>query len=169
MRCLYLASESAPGAATFWELEDAEGQGKKVCSGKPVPGANVRVVDPVGVITDVLAAGELGEIVLSVPTIAQGYLNDPELTREKFVDGWWGDMGYLDEDGYLFINERMDNIINSGGIKVKGEEVETCLVQHPRISQVAVIGIPDERWGFRIEAHIATSAEVSEEQLQDWC
>lgn len=171
IRCLYLASESAPGASTFWDLRDRDVNGKPVCAGRPIPGADIRVVDPDGTIDDVLGPGESGEIVLTGPTISQGYLNNEDLTHKKFVDGWWrsGDLGHLDEDGYLFVEGRTDNVINSGGIKVMGEEVESCLIQHPDVQQVAVIGVPDPKWGNRIVAHIVTAAELSDEQLLAFC
>ena len=171
IRCLYLASESAPGAATFWELNDSLENNKPVCAGKPVPGADLRIVDPDGDIDDELPTGTAGEIALRGPTIARGYLNNPALTAQRFVQSWWrsGDMGRLDEDGYLHVEGRTDNMINTGGIKVHGEEVETFLLQHAAVSQVAVIGVPDPKWGQRIEAHVSCSAEVSAEELGLFC
>lgn len=171
IRCLYLASESAPAAATFWELADRRSLGKGVCAGKPVPGADVRVVDPGGGVEDVRRSGEQGEILLRGPTLAQGYLDDEEQTRRRFVDGWWrsGDLGWLDDDGYLHIAGRTDNVINTGGIKVQGEEIENCLIGHPGVSQVAVIGVADPRWGQRIEAHVAVAANTSEAELRAFC
>lgn len=171
IRCLYLASESGPGASTFWELRDRDVKGKTVCAGKPIPGADLRIVDPDGSIDDVLGPGEHGEIVLTGATISQGYLGNDELTRQKFVGRWWrsGDLGYLDEDGYLFVGGRTDNVINTGGIKVMGEEVETCLIRHPAVQQVAVIGVPDDKWGQRIVAHVVASADVSDDELLAFC
>lgn len=170
IRCLYLASESAPGAATYWELRDLELLGKPVCAGKPVPGADLRVVDPDGGIDDLRPAGQTGEILLRGPTLATGYLNNPELTAKRFVGGWWrsGDLGHLDADGYLHVEGRTDNTINSGGIKVQGEEVEICLLAHPGVSQVAVIGVRDPKWGERIEAHVAVAGGTSEAELREF-
>ena len=171
IRCLYLASESAPCAATYWELADYREHDKAVCAGKPVPGADIRVVDPEGGVEALLPAGETGEILLRGPTLARGYLHNPELTARRFVDGWWrsGDMGHLDQDGYLYVEGRTDNTINTGGIKVHGEEVEACLLMHPDIAQAAVIGRPDARWGNAIEAHIAASRALTEEELGEFC
>jgi acyl-CoA synthetase (AMP-forming)/AMP-acid ligase II len=171
MRCLYLASESAPGVATYWELNDHRREGKPVCAGRPLPGTELRIVDPNGSIEDEVTPGEEGEIVLRGPTIATGYFKNEELTRRRFIDGWWrsGDLGRLDEDGYLYVEGRTDNQINTGGIKVQGEEVETCLVENPAVAQVAVIGVPDPKWGQSIEAHIVRSGEVSEAELKDYC
>jgi acyl-CoA synthetase (AMP-forming)/AMP-acid ligase II len=171
IRCLYLASESAPCAATYWELSDYRQRGQPVCAGKPVPGADLRVVDPEGGIDDEVQNGEAGEILLRGPTLASRYLKNPELTAQRFVGGWWrsGDIGHVDAQGYIFVQGRTDNTINTGGIKVHGEEVETCLLLHPDIAQVAVIGCPDPKWGQRIEAHIATSANLSDAALTRFC
>lgn len=171
IRCLYLASESAPGASTFWELQDSLLHKKPVCAGKPLPGADLRIIDPDGDIDDELPAGAIGEIALRGPTIAQGYLKNPTLTAQRFVRGWWrsGDLGQLDEDGYLYVEGRTDNMINTGGIKVHGEEVESFLLQHAAVSQVAVIGAADPKWGQRIEAHVVCSAQVSAEELSQFC
>lgn len=171
IRCLYLASESAPGAATYWEMRDQEVLGKSVCAGRPVPGADLRIVDPDGGIDDLRPAGEAGEILLRGPTLATGYLNNAELTARRFVGGWWrsGDLGHLDADGFLHVAGRTDNTINSGGIKVQGEEVEICLIAHPGVSQVAVIGIPDPKWGQRIEAHVVAVSGTTEADLRDHC
>ncbi|MFV0276962.1 MAG: class I adenylate-forming enzyme family protein [Parahaliea sp.] len=99
-----------------------------------------------------------------------GY-GDEALTKKKFCGGWWrsGDLGCLDEDGFLFVHGRTDNVINTGGIKVQGEEVEHCLIAHPRVTQVAVVGMPDEKWGQRVEAHLSVSGEVTEADLEGWC
>lgn len=171
IRCLYLASETSPGAATFWELNDLKRSGKAVCAGKPIGGTELRIVDPEGSIDDEVRPGEEGEILLRGPTIATGYYNDPELTRRRFVDGWWrsGDLGRLDADGFLHVEGRVDNQINTGGIKVNGEEVENCLLGHPAVAQVIVIGVPDPEWGQRIEAHVVRRGEVSDRDLGDFC
>lgn len=171
IRCLYLASETAPGVATYWELNDLHRNGKPVCAGKPVGGAEVRIVDPDGGLEDEVKQGEAGEIVLRGPTISSGYLNDDTLTKLRFVDGWWrsGDLGRLDEDNYLFIEGRADNQINTGGIKVNGEEVEHCLLRHPAIAQIVVIGVPDPKWGQRIQAHIVRRGDVADTELSEFC
>jgi acyl-CoA synthetase (AMP-forming)/AMP-acid ligase II len=171
IRCLYLASESAPCAATYWELSDYQVNARPVSAGKPVPGADLRIVDPDGGINDEVANGEAGEVLLRGPTLAKRYWKNPELTAQRFVEGWWrsGDIGHLDKDGYLYVAGRTDNTINTGGIKVHGEEVENCLLAHPDIGQAAVIGCPDPKWGQRIEAHIASSAILTEEALAQFC
>ncbi len=156
IRALYLATECAPCVATYWELKDLQRHGKPVCAGRPLPGTELRIVDPNGSIYDEREPGQEGEIVLRGPSIASGYLKNEELTKKRFIDGWWrsGDLGHLDQDGYLFVEGRTDNQINTGGIKVQGEEVETCLLGHPAVAQVAVIGVPDPKWGQAIQAHV---------------
>lgn len=171
IRCLYLASETSPGVASFWQLRDMVELGKPVCAGRPVPGADMRIVDPDGTTDDILPAGHSGEILLRGPTIAQGYWNNPELTQRRFVNGWWrsGDIGQIDEDGFLYVQGRNDNTINTGGIKVQGEEVELCLLRCPAVRQAAVIGVPDDKWGHRIEAHVTLSENIDVAELFTHC
>jgi acyl-coenzyme A synthetase/AMP-(fatty) acid ligase len=125
-------------------------------SGRPVVGGDVKILIPGGGFDDEAAAGETGEIAVSGPSLSIGYWKDPELTREKFRDGWWrsGDLGRFDEDNYLWVSGRIDNLINSGGIKVSGEEIEHALLSHPAVAQCAVVGQPDALTGQRIEAFL---------------
>ena len=92
--------------------------------------------------------GEMGEIVHRSPQLMTGYWNKPEETAEAFVGGWFhsGDVGYFDAAGFLYIADRIKDIINTGGVVVSSREVEECLYTHPAVSEVAVIGLPDEKW-----------------------
>ncbi len=94
-------------------------------------------------------AGERGEIVLRGPKVFKGYWRDPEATERAFDGGWFhtGDIGMLDEDGYLFIVDRLKDMIVSGGENIAGSEVERVLYEHAAVLEVAVVGRPDERWG----------------------
>jgi fatty-acyl-CoA synthase len=94
-------------------------------------------------------AGERGEIVLRGPKVFKGYWRDPEATERAFAGGWFhtGDVGVLDEDGYLFIVDRLKDMIVSGGENIAGSEVERVLYEHAAVLEVAVVGRPDERWG----------------------
>jgi fatty-acyl-CoA synthase len=94
-------------------------------------------------------AGERGEIVLRGPKVFKGYWRDPEATERAFAGGWFhtGDIGVLDEDGYLFIVDRLKDMIVSGGENIAGSEVERVLYEHAAVLEVAVVGRPDERWG----------------------
>jgi long-chain acyl-CoA synthetase len=115
--------------------------------GLPGPGVEVRIVDDEG--NDVPNVGDVGEIWVRSPQVMLGYWNRPEATDEAIVDGWFrtGDAGYLDADGYLYIHDRIKDMIVSGGENVYPAEVENALMAHPAIADVAVIGVPDDRWG----------------------
>lgn len=169
---LYLSSEGGCGCGVLATNADLMGRGKFASTGKPVIGADLRVVAPEGGIDELLPAGAVGEIAVSGPSLALGYWKDPERTRARFVDGWWrsGDMGFVDEDGDLFITGRTDNLINSGGIKVHAEEIERALLAHPEVVQAAVVGQPDTRWGQRIEAYVVLrGAVLPPEALETHC
>lgn len=156
----YCSSEAGTGAAVLATTHDILDRDKPATSGKPVVGADLKVIDPAGGFDDELPPGETGEIAVAGSSLALGYWRDEALTRERYRDGWWrsGDLGRLDEDGDLFVEGRTDNLINTGGVKVHGEEVERVLLAHPGVAQVAVVGARDARWGERIEAHLVPRA-----------
>ena len=101
-----------------------------------------------------LPTGERGEIVVRSSLVMAGYYKDPEATAAASRFGWHhtGDIGYLDDDGYLFIVDRLKDMIITGGFNVYSAEVEQALMQHPAVRDCAVIGLPDEKWGERVEA-----------------
>jgi acyl-coenzyme A synthetase/AMP-(fatty) acid ligase len=154
--CVYLSGEAFTASGVMANTRDLMERGKIGSSGRPVVGGDVRILVPGGSFDDEAADGETGEIAISGPSLAVGYWKDPELTREKFRDGWWrsGDLGRLDADRYLWVSGRIDNVINSGGIKVSGEEIEHALLSHPSVAQCAVVGQPDQKLGQRIEAYL---------------
>lgn len=166
--CQYQSSEAFTGSVVLATTPDLVERGKIGSSGRPGVGVDVKIIDPAGRFENELAAGAVGEIALSGPSLALGYWRDPELSQQRFRDGWWrsGDLGRIDEDGYLWVVGRTDNVINTGGIKVSGEEIETALMRHPRIRQCAVVGRPDERFGRRVEAFCVVDGEpISPEEL----
>jgi len=115
--------------------------------GVPLPGFEIRTVDQSGVDTPV---GEPGEVVVRGDTVTRGYLDDPEATAAAIdADGWLhtGDLGTLDADGYLRIVGRIKDMFIVGGFNAYPAEIENLLLRHPRIAQVAVIGVPDDRLG----------------------
>lgn len=155
VRAMYLSAESGRAASTWCSHREMLA-GKWGSAGRVVPGAELRIVDPDGRIDAALPPGTVGEIALRGPSVARGYWKDAERTGRFFQDGWWrsGDLGYLDADGFLFIRGRLDNVINTGGIKVSGEEIEAALLRCPGVRQAVVVGEADERWGQRIVAHL---------------
>jgi len=120
-----------------------------------------------------LPAGETGEICLRGPKITRGYWNDPAKTEAAFYEDWFrsGDMGYLDSDGFLFLTDRLKDMIISGGENIASSEVERVIFELPQIREVAVIGAPDERWGEKPVAFVVLEpgAELSLEALRDHC
>jgi acyl-CoA synthetase (AMP-forming)/AMP-acid ligase II len=115
-----------------------------------------------------VAPGEVGEIAIRAPNVMKGYWNRQEATRSTVIDGWLrtGDAGYFDEDGYLYIHDRVKDMIVSGGENIYPAEVENALFGHPAVADVAVIGVPDERWGEAVKAIVVkkpgASADPSE-------
>ena len=122
-------------------------------AGRPRPWMELRVADPAS--GDELPAGAVGEVWMRGPNVMAGYANRPDETAAALTpDGWLrtGDGGYVDEDGYLFLTDRIKDMIVSGGENVYPVEVEEALSHHPAVAEVAVIGVPDERWGEAVKA-----------------
>ncbi|MEK9677956.1 MAG: class I adenylate-forming enzyme family protein [Rhodospirillaceae bacterium] len=166
----YLASEGGNAAGVAAGPDILSAPDTAASTGRPVPGAEVRVIDPDGGVDDLLPAGELGEIAVCGASLAAGYLNNPALTAERFSGGWWrtGDLGVLDDAGRLFVKGRVDNQINTGGIKVRAEEIEAALLSHPAVKLAGVVGEPDEQWGERIEAHLVAETALTSEDILDY-
>ncbi|MFF4951478.1 o-succinylbenzoate--CoA ligase [Streptomyces chattanoogensis] len=139
----YGMTEAAPGAL-FLDAEHAAG--KAGSAGVPHFFSDVRVVRPDLTPVDV---GETGEVVVRGPHVMPGYWGLPEETAASFADGWFrtGDAARIDEDGYLFIVDRIKDMIISGGENIYPAEIEDLLLAHPDIAECAVIGVPDDRWG----------------------
>lgn len=159
----YGQSEIAPLATVLRPEEHAE---RPASAGRPILTVETRIVDLEG--NDV-APGEHGEIVHRSPQLMVGYWDKPEMTAEAFQGGWFhsGDVGYVDEAGYLYIVDRIKDVINTGGVLVASREVEEALFKHTAIAEVAVIGLPDEKWIEAITAVVVLKEgqTVSEEAL----
>ncbi len=151
---------------------DADHPERLVSAGQCIPGAEVRVVDPDKL--EDMPTGEHGELWFRTPQLMKGYLNQPEATAEVITkDGWFrtGDMGKVDEDGFVYVEDRLKDLIISGGENVYSPEVERVLAEHPSVMEVAVIGVPDERWGESVKAVVSLNpgAEATEQELIAWC
>ena len=120
-----------------------------------------------------VAPGERGEIVMRGPKVFPGYWRDPDATAAAFAGGWFhtGDIGVRDEDGYLFIVDRLKDMIVSGGENIAGSEVERVLYEHSAVLEAAVVGRPDERWGEVPVAYVAVreGSSVSADELLEHC
>jgi long-chain acyl-CoA synthetase len=105
---------------------------------------------------EVLPPGEVGEILVRGTCLMQGYYKREEANRKALYKGWYhsGDLGYLDEEGYLWVVDRMDDMIISGGENIYPREIEDVLYEHPGVFEVAVVGEPDETWGERVVAYV---------------
>ena len=116
---------------------------------------------------------QTGEIVTRSDLVMKGYWRDPDATARTLRGGWLhtGDVGCLDEDGYLFLMDRSHDMIISGGENIYPREIEEVLVRHPAVREVAVIGIPDEEWGEAVKAVVSTvdGGEVTAEELIEFC
>jgi long-chain acyl-CoA synthetase len=145
------------------------GREKPGSVGVPVPGTEVRILDDAG--TE-LPAGDVGEICARSPGVMQGYWHSPEATAEALRDGWLhtGDLGYVDEEGYLFIVDRKKDLIIRGGFNVYPRDVEDALLEHPAIESAGVVGRPDEVSGEEVVAFVSLrpGAEITGPELVAW-
>ncbi|MCR9125509.1 MAG: long-chain fatty acid--CoA ligase [Rhodobacteraceae bacterium] len=144
--------------------------GKLRAAGRPTRVCEIRVVDEAG---HEVPRGGIGEIAVRGPICMLGYWNKPEATAETIREGWLhtGDAGYMDEDGFIFLMDRVKDMIVSGGENVYSTEVENALSQHPAVATSAVIGIPSEKWGEEVHAIVilAPGAEATAEDLSAHC
>jgi long-chain acyl-CoA synthetase len=169
----YGMTELSPIATLLhWNEHIGEGRakGRHRAAGRATLGCEVRIVDaddkPV-------AFGTVGEIVVRGDNVMMGYWERPEETARAVVDGWMhtGDGGYMDDHGFVFVVDRVKDMIISGGENVYSVEVENAVTLHPAVAQCAVIGIPDERWGELVHAVVVTKAgaRVSADELIEFC
>jgi len=141
----------ASGPVAMLHPTDHRDDSKLTSCGRPLPGLDVAVIRPDGATCD---AREVGEVVTRGSMLTKGYWRDPQATARTIVDGWLrtGDAGYFDEAGYLYIHDRVKDMIVSGGENIYPAEVENALAKDPDLADVAVIGVPDERWGEAVKA-----------------
>jgi acyl-CoA synthetase (AMP-forming)/AMP-acid ligase II len=138
-------------------------------AGRPLPGTMLSIQDMDG---NLLPPGETGEVCARSGNFMREYWNRPEQTAKSFAGGWYhsGDAGFLDKQGYLFLVDRVKDMIVSGGENIYSAEVENALASHPAVAQVAVIGIPSDKWGESVHAIVVLQAGATptEEELQEW-
>jgi long-chain acyl-CoA synthetase len=165
----YGMTELSPMATVLhWKEHIGEGRakGRHRGAGRATLGCEVRIVDPDD---KPVPHGTVGEIIVRGDNVMMGYWERPEETARAVIDGWMhtGDSGYMDQDGFIYVVDRVKDMIISGGENVYSVEVENALAQHPAVAQCAVIGIPDERWGETVHAVVVTrsGAKVSAGEL----
>ncbi|NKB36844.1 MAG: long-chain-fatty-acid--CoA ligase [Gammaproteobacteria bacterium] len=162
--------------ATFLLPEDHRMDGSEIkqkrlgSAGREAVGAEIRIVDEKG--CD-LKNNEVGEILIRSRSVISAYWNMPEESARVIKDGWFytGDLGYLDEDRYLFVVDRIKDLVISGGVNIYTREIESRLFQHPAILEAAIIGLADDEWGEIVTAVVVLhkNQAVSEQELIDFC
>ncbi len=170
----YGATETAGGAISLLRNEDHAVSGSKakllVSAGKASLCAEIRIVDESGL---ALPFNAIGEIAVKGRHVMMGYWKNPEMTEKALRGGWYhtGDMGFMDEDGYLYLVDRKADMIVTGGENVYPKEVEDVLYEHPAVSMVAVVSAPDQKWGERVQAVVVLKPDQisTEEELIDFC
>ena len=158
-QCYGMTELSPIATLLHWKehIGEARAKGRHRGAGRATLGCEVRIVDandkPV-------PNGTVGEIVVRGDTVMMGYWERPEETARAVVDGWMhtGDGGYMDDDGFIYVVDRVKDMIISGGENVYSVEVENAIAQHPAVAQCAVIGIPSEQWGEQVHAVVVTRA-----------
>ncbi len=164
----YGLTESVGPVAMLRPEDHVDDQKMQSC-GKAVPGVEIRVVNGAG---EDCATGDVGEIILAGAQVMNGYWNRPDDTADAIRNGWLhtGDAGYFDSEGYLYIHDRLKDMIVSGAENVYPAEVERVLAAFPGIADVAVFGIPDERWGEAVKAVVVakSGATLSEKDIIEY-
>jgi long-chain acyl-CoA synthetase len=143
------------------EDHDPAGTPRMRAAGLPMPGVEVKVMDEAGA---AVATGAVGEVAIRSVSNMVGYWNLPDATAATVgADGWLrtGDAGYLDADGYLFIHDRVKDMIISGAENIYPAEVESAVYGHPAVAEVAVIGVPDDQWGEAVKAVVVLKPDMA--------
>jgi acyl-CoA synthetase (AMP-forming)/AMP-acid ligase II len=159
----YGMTELSPSAAYLppeYHVLDGPLAGKLTSVGIPVHSAEIRIADDHD---RPLPRGQIGEIQVAGPMVMQGYWKQLELTEETLAGGWMhtGDAGYMDDDGFIFLVDRIKDMIISGGENIYSGEVENAIYEHPAVKECAVIGIPEPQWGERVHAIVVLHAGQS--------
>ena len=148
----------------------ADMDAKPDAAGRPVWCVDLRIVDDHG---NPAKVGDVGEIICQSPLATHGYYKNPEATNGAFLNGWFytGDLGYFDEEGFLFVVGRKKDMVKSGGISIYPLEIESVIYSHPAILEAAVIGVPDAEWGEAAKAIVVVKpdANILAEELLGFC
>ncbi len=167
----YGLTEALGGDTFLHKSEHVPGSPLLASAGRTSFVVELKIADDDG---NEVPTGEVGEILQRGPHVMAGYWNRPEATAEAMTDDGWfrtADLGYQDEDGYLFIVDRKADMIVSGGFNVYPREVEDVLLAHPAVAEAVAISVPDDRWGEAVKAvmRLQEGAEASEDELDSWC
>ncbi|MFK8402341.1 long-chain-fatty-acid--CoA ligase [Pseudomonas sp. BGr12] len=153
-----------------YHCAEHQASGKMYSAGRPVACAEVRIIDAEG---NEVPTGTVGEIAVRGPQVMLGYWKKPEATAEALRNGWMhtGDGGYMDDEGFVYIVDRLKDMIVSGGENVYSAEVENAIASHPAVAQCAAIGIPSDKWGESVHAIVILKPgeEVPSEQIIEHC
>jgi long-chain acyl-CoA synthetase len=165
---VYGMTEGSPLVTGLRNEQDLLDNDRSRSCGQALIGVEVMITDDSG---KELPTGEVGELATRGPNIMQGYWNKPQQSEEVFRNGWYrsGDMGYMDEEGFIFLVDRAKDMIVSGGENVYCSEVEEALYKHPAVLEAAVFGVPDKDWGEAVHAVVVPRDDVTPEALIEFC
>jgi long-chain acyl-CoA synthetase len=165
---IYGATETAPIATLLPHEERVLDTPRVRSCGQPAVGVDVAVLGPDGTQRP---SGDVGEVVVRGPNVMAGYWNKPAETAAALIDGWYhtGDLGYQDDEGFLYLVDRAKDMIVTGGENVYSTEVEDALYRHPAVLEAAVFGIPDPQWGEAVHAVVVLRSPVSSGELITHC
>lgn len=169
----YGQTEMAPAISCLgpeYHVLEGPNAGRLKSAGRPFHCVEIKIIDANG---ETLPAGQVGEIAVRGPNAMQGYWNKAEQTSSTLIDNWLmtGDAGYLDTEGFLFLVDRVKDMIISGGENVFSAEVENSLSKHPAVLEAVVIGIPNDKWGESVHAIVRLKPDhtASEQEIIDFC
>ena len=163
---IYGMTETGNCAVTLRPADhDVTGLKRKDAAGKPFPGVEVKIVDQQG---NTLPAGKTGEIYIKSPSVMLGYWKNESATNETLSEGWirTGDGGYMDDEEYIYVCDRIKDMIICAGENIFPAEIEAALSEHEGVSEVAVIGVPDELWGEAVKAFVVLKPNYTIKQRE---
>ncbi|MCB1695059.1 MAG: acyl--CoA ligase [Pseudomonadales bacterium] len=167
----YGTTETGSWAGCAVMLPEDYADSDKIASvGRAAANVEIRVIAPGGPVDAVMPSGEEGEVIIAGPSVASQLWEQPRLGCRIFDGRWWrsGDIGVLDDEGYLYLRGRIDDMIITGGINVLPGQVEEAVLGHPAVSECVVLGLPSEQWGAQITAFVICREQVTEEELSDF-